>query len=72
MPIGPQGQKRPAAAIGNAEHIARIAPGQDLEITLQPSAKRCIGLAGSKARVQNATSEDRKAMAQSAAAVRWV
>ncbi len=72
MPIGPQGQKRPAAAIGNAGHIARIAPGQDLEITLQHSAKRCIGLAGSKARFQNATSEGRKAIAQSAAAAGWV
>ena len=72
MPKGPQVHKRPAEAIGNAGHIAQITSGEDLRTTLLHSAKRCIGLAGCKARFQNATSEDRKAIGQSAAAAGWV
>jgi len=71
MPRGPQGQKRPADAIGNAVHIARIATGETQETTLKQPAKRNSGLAGAKARVENTTPEDRKATAQKAAAARW-
>jgi hypothetical protein len=71
MPKGPQGQKRPADVIGNAVHIARIATGEEQETTLAQPAKRNSGLAGAKARVENTTSEDRKAIAQKAAAARW-
>jgi hypothetical protein len=71
MPKGPQGQKRPADVIGNAVHIARIATGEQQETTLAQPAKRNNGLAGAKARLQNTTSEDRKAIAQKAAAARW-
>jgi len=71
MPKEPQGQKRPADAIGNAVHIARIATGEEQDTTLSQPAKRKSGLAGAKARQQNTTSEDRKAIAQKAAAARW-
>ena len=71
MPKGPQGQKRPADAIGNAVHIARIATGEEQETTLKQPAKRKSGLAGAEARQQNTTPEDRKAIAQKAAAARW-
>lgn len=71
MPKGPQGQKRPADAIGNAVHIARIATGEIEETALKQPAKRNSGLAGAKARVENTTPEGRKAIAQKAAAGRW-
>ena len=48
MPKGPQGQKRPADAIGNAVHIAKIATGELEETTLKQPAKRKSGLAGAK------------------------
>lgn len=71
MPRGPQCQKRPADVIGNAVHIAQIATGEAQETTLAQPAKRKSGLADAKARVENTTSEDRKAIAQKAAAARW-
>ncbi len=71
MAKGPQGQIRPADVIGNAVQIARIATGETEETTLKQPAKRNSGLAGAKARVQNTTPEDRKAIAQKAAAARW-
>jgi hypothetical protein len=67
----PQGQRRPADAIGNAVHIAQIATSDIEDTTLQQPAKRNSGLAGAKARVQNTISEDRKVIAQKAAAARW-
>lgn len=71
MPKGPQGQKRPADAIGNAVHIARIATGEIEEATLKQPAKRNSGFAGAAARMQSTTAQDRKAIAQKAAAARW-
>ena len=71
MPKGPQGQKRPADAIGNAVHIARIATGEEQETTLKQPAKRNSGLAGAAARQNNTTPEDRNVIAQKAAAARW-
>lgn len=71
MPKGPQGQKRPADVIGNAVHIARIATGEIEETTLKQPAKRKSGLAGAKARLQNTTADERKAIAQKAASARW-
>lgn len=71
MPKGPQGQKRPADAIGNAVHIARIATGEEQETTLQQPAKRKSGLAGAQARVDNTTKEQRQETARKAAAARW-
>jgi hypothetical protein len=39
MPKGPQGQKRPADAIGNAVHVMRIATGQFEEAPKEPLKK---------------------------------
>jgi hypothetical protein len=52
-------------------HIAQIATSDIEDTTLQQPAKRNSGLAGAKARVQNTISEDRKVIAQKAAAARW-
>ena len=71
MPKGPQGQKRPADAIGNAVHIARIATGEQQETALKQPAKRASGLAGAQARQENTTAQDRSAIAKKAAAARW-
>ncbi len=71
MPKGPQGQRRPADAIGNAVHIARIATGEEQETQLNQPAKRKSGLAGAKARQENTTEAQRKEIAQKAAQARW-
>ena len=71
MPKGPQGQKRPADVIGNAVHIARIATGEEHEATLKQPAKRNSGLAGSKARAEKLTQEERSEIARKAANARW-
>lgn len=71
MPKGPNGQKRPADAIGNAVHIAKIATGEIEETSLKQPAKRKSGLAGAKARQENTTEAQRKEIAERAAAARW-
>jgi len=71
MPRGPQGQKRPADAIGNAVMVALIATGEIEETTLKQPAKRKSGLAGAKARVESTTKAQRSEIAQKAALARW-
>ena len=45
MPIGPNGEKRPADVVTNAVHVMRIATGEDEE-TYVDTAKRKAGLKG--------------------------
>ena len=71
MPKGPNGQRRPADAIGRAVHIAQIATGEIEETKLEQPAKRKSGLAGSKARSESLTAEERSEVAKKAAAARW-
>jgi hypothetical protein len=71
MPQGPQGQKRPADVIGNAVHIARIATGEIEDTSLKQPAKRASGLAGSAARSDSLSEDDRREIAKLAAEVRW-
>ena len=71
MPTGPNGQKRPADAIGLAVHIAKIATGETEETVLKHPAKRASGLAGSKARAELMSPEKRSEVAKKAAAARW-
>ena len=71
MPQGPNGQKRPADAIGLAVHVARIATGEIEDTELKQPAKRASGLAGSKARQENTTEAQRREIAERAAAARW-
>jgi hypothetical protein len=70
MPRGPQGQKRPADAIGCAIAVAKIATGE-LEETPPKSGRTRSGAAGAKARAKNMTPEGRSAVAKKAAAARW-
>ncbi len=67
MPKGPQGQKRPADAIGCAVMVAQIATG---EIQDKKSAPK--GVAGGKARSEKLSSQKRAEIAKTAAAARWV
>ena len=71
MPKGPNGQTRPADAIGLAVHIARIATGEIEDTALKQPAKRVSGLAGSMARSDSLSEEDRREIAKLAAEVRW-
>lgn len=73
MPRGPQGQKRPADVIGNAVHVMRIATGEEKETGHTPGteANRKGGLKGGKARAEALSPDERKKIAQKAAASRW-
>ena len=71
MPTGPQGQKRPADAIGLAVMVGKIATGEIKETLKKPSGKVRSGIAGAKARANNLTAEARTQIAKKAAAARW-
>ncbi len=74
MPKGPNGQKRPADAIGNAIKVARIAVG-DEEDTVEPDGKDAnakeMGRKGGAARAAKLTADERSKIAKKAAAKRW-
>ena len=72
MPKGPNGQKRPADAIGLAVMIGKIATGEieDARDDVSSAAAQ-MGKLGGKARAANMTPERRKEIAQKAAAKRW-
>jgi len=69
MPKGPQGQRRPADAIGTAVIVAKIATGE-MDDNLKSGRVRS-GKAGAKARAKNLTGEQRSEIAKLAAEVRW-
>ena len=73
MPKGPNGQKRPADAIGLAVMIGKIATGEieDQTDPLPTSAAAEMGRKGGKARSASLSPERRKEIAQAAAAKRW-
>lgn len=72
MPKGPNGQKRPADAIGLAVMIGKIATGEIEDTTEKlSSAAAEMGRAGGKKRAERMTPERRKEIAQKAAAKRW-
>ena len=68
MPRGPNGERRPADAIGCAVMVGRIATG-DMEDDMPMDRMR--GVAGAIARVGNTTTTQRRAIAEKAAAARW-
>ena len=72
MPKGPNGQKRPADAIGLAVMIGKIATGE-IEDTAEAtkSAAAQLGSKGGKARAEKMTSERRSQIARDAANLRW-
>lgn len=69
MPKGPQGQKRPADAIGAAVMVGKIATGEIVE-KRTPKCERS-GLAGARARKAALTAEKRSKIAKAAAEARW-
>lgn len=71
MPRGPQGQKRPSDVIGCAVMVAKIATGEIEEELKEPSGKVRSGKAGSKARAEKLSQEERMAIAKKAASARW-
>jgi hypothetical protein len=72
MPKGPNGQKRPADAIGLAVMIGKIATGEtEDEREGVASAAAQLGSLGGKKRAENMTAERRAEIAKAAAAKRW-
>ena len=71
MPKGPQGQQRPADAIGNSVHVAKIKTGEIKKTMFKQPVKRNSGLAGAKAGVENATKAQHSEIAREAASARW-
>ncbi len=72
MPKGPNGQKRPADAIGLAVMIGKIATGEIEDATESTSSAAAqLGRLGGKKRAENMTPARRKEIAQRAAATRW-
>jgi len=69
MPKGPNGQKRPADAIGMAVLVGKIVTGE-VEDTLS-SSRHASGLAGAKARAASLSDAERKRIATAAAEARW-
>jgi len=72
MPKGPNGQKRPADAIGLAVMIGKIATGEVEDACDDvKSAAAQLGSLGGKKRAENMTPERRAEIAKTAAAKRW-
>ena len=72
MPKGPNGQKRPADAIGLAVMIGKIATGEiEDDANATKSAAAQLGSLGGKKRAANMTAQRRAEIAKAAAAKRW-
>lgn len=71
MPKGPQGQKRPADAVGCAVAVAKIATGEIEDDVRERSGRSKSGQAGGEARKLALSGEERTAIAKKAAAARW-
>ena len=70
MRIGPNGEKRPADTIAQAVLIGKIATRQVADPTVH-AAKSAGGRKGAEVRSERMNSEQRKAVAKTAAATRW-
>ena len=74
MPKGPNGEKRPADAVGLAVLIGRIATGEVDDAAPEDGkdkAAQAMGRKGGAARAASMTPERRAEIAQKAAAKRW-
>jgi hypothetical protein len=74
MPKGPNGEKRPADAVGLAVLIGRIATGEVDDATPddgKDKAAQAMGRKGGAARASSMTPERRVEIAKSAALSRW-
>ncbi|MYE82212.1 MAG: RNA-binding protein [Gammaproteobacteria bacterium] len=70
MPIGPNGEKRPADAIANAMLVGKLATG-DVTEQYVSEGKRKGGMKGGTARAKSLTAERRSEIAREAAKARW-
>ena len=70
MPIGPQGQKRPAATVPCAIMVAKIATGEIEDEIVDPKRSKA-NVAGGNARSKALSKEKRSQIAKKAAAARW-
>ncbi len=73
MPKGPQGQKRPADAIGNAVRVMQIATGEIEDTRPDPGKEyaRKGGLIGGPKRAAKLSKKRRTEIARKAAKARW-
>jgi hypothetical protein len=74
MPKGPNGEKRPADAIGLAVMVGRIATGEAEDTPVddgKDKAAQAMGKKGGAARASILTPERRAEIARAAAARRW-
>ena len=74
MPVGSNGQNRPAEVIGNALHAMQIATGEaeeDYDDDGKDKAAQTLGRKGGTARAANLSPEQRSEIARKAAAKRW-
>ena len=71
MPKGPQGQMRPADAIGCAVMVAQIATGDVAEGVAHAAPVYERASAGGKARAAKLSGSDRRLVAKAAADARW-
>jgi hypothetical protein len=74
MPKGPNGEKRPADAVGLAMHVARIATGEVGDAPVDDGkdrAAQAMGKKGGAARAASMTPERRAEIAKKAASKRW-
>ena len=70
MPKGPDGQKRPADAVGMSVMVAKIATGEEDDTFYASKNRRKSGVAGAKARNANLTDKARSQIATNAAYAR--
>jgi hypothetical protein len=71
MPTGPRGERRPADVVGAAVMVAKIATGEIDDDSKSKSGRVRSGRVGAQARSQSLSSEERRTIAQRAAAARW-
>ena len=71
MPIGPNGEKRPADVIANAVHVMRIATGE-VEETYVNAGQSKGGKKGGKARAAAMSPERRREIGREGAKARWI
>jgi hypothetical protein len=71
MPKGPQGQKRPADTVARAAKILTGEIEEDMGDSGKDKAAQALGRKGGAARAKALTPEQRREIAQKAAAKRW-
>ena len=71
MPKGPRGERRPADANACAVMVGRIATGEIEDLPAVKSGRTRSGKAGALARAEKLNVEERRQIAQKAAAARW-